>query len=170
MLPAHCEGNPVVTGGFPSQRASTAGNRFHVMTSAWWLLLILLAVSALFSRNIPVSVTEGLKYNVYKLMLSIFADCCDYSYIHRLVTWAWWRHQMETFSALLYLCAGNSPVTSKFPSQRPVTRSFDVFMICAWTNSWVHNRDAGDLRRHWSHYDATVMELHFARVRLTNRV
>ena len=36
----------------------------------------------------------------------------------------WWRHQMETFSALLALCAGNSPVTGEFPSQRPVTRSF----------------------------------------------
>ena len=41
--------------------------------------------------------------------------------------WPWWRHQMETFSALLALCAGNSPVTGEFPSQRPVTRSFDVF-------------------------------------------
>ena len=39
----------------------------------------------------------------------------------------WWRHQMETFSALLALCAGNSPVTDEFPSQRPVVRSFDVF-------------------------------------------
>ena len=39
----------------------------------------------------------------------------------------WWRHQMETFSALLALCAGNSPVIGEFPSQRPVTRSFDVF-------------------------------------------
>ena len=39
----------------------------------------------------------------------------------------WWRHQRETFSALLALCAGNSPVTDEFPSQRPVTRSFDVF-------------------------------------------
>ena len=34
---------------------------------------------------------------------------------------------METFSALLALCAGNSPVTREFPTQRPVTRSFDVF-------------------------------------------
>ena len=34
---------------------------------------------------------------------------------------------METFSALLALRAGNSPVPSEFPSQRPVTRSFDVF-------------------------------------------
>ena len=38
----------------------------------------------------------------------------------------WWRHQMETFSALLAICAGNSPVPSEFPTQRPVTRSFDV--------------------------------------------
>ena len=40
---------------------------------------------------------------------------------------AWWRHQMETFSALLALFEGNSSVTSEFPSQRAVTRSFDVF-------------------------------------------
>ena len=40
---------------------------------------------------------------------------------------SWWRHQMETFSALLALCVGNSPVTGEFPSQRPVTRNFDVF-------------------------------------------
>ena len=34
---------------------------------------------------------------------------------------------MEIFSALLALCAVNSPVNGEFPSQRPVTRSFDVF-------------------------------------------
>ena len=34
---------------------------------------------------------------------------------------------MESFSALLALCAGNSPVTGEFSSQRPVTRSFDIF-------------------------------------------
>ena len=38
-----------------------------------------------------------------------------------------WRHQMETFYALLALCAGNSLVTGEFASQRPVTRSFGVF-------------------------------------------
>ena len=38
-----------------------------------------------------------------------------------------WRHQMETFSALVAICAGNSPVPGEFPTQRPVTRSFDVF-------------------------------------------
>ena len=40
---------------------------------------------------------------------------------------SWWRHQMEIFSALLAICAGNSPVPGEFPAQRPVTRSFDIF-------------------------------------------
>ena len=39
----------------------------------------------------------------------------------------WWSHQMETFSALLAICAGNSPVIGEFPTQRPVTWRFDVF-------------------------------------------
>ena len=39
----------------------------------------------------------------------------------------WWHHQMEACSAPLALCEGNPPVTGGFPSQRPVTRSFDVF-------------------------------------------
>ena len=42
---------------------------------------------------------------------------------------AWWRHQMETFSALLVICAGNSPITGEFPTQRPVKRSFDVLRL-----------------------------------------
>ena len=37
-------------------------------------------------------------------------------------------YQMKTFSALLALCGGNPPVTGGFPSQRPVTRSFDDFV------------------------------------------
>ena len=69
----------------------------------------------------------------------------------------WWRHQMETFSALLALCVGNSPVTGEFPSQMPVTRSFDVLFICAWINGSVSNLEAGDLRRHHAHYDVVVM-------------
>ena len=40
---------------------------------------------------------------------------------------SWWRHQMETFSALLAICAGNSPASSEFPAQKPVTQNFDVF-------------------------------------------
>ena len=67
---------------------------------------------------------------------------------------AWWRHKMETFSALLAICAGNSPVPDELPAQGPVTGSFDVFL----TNGWVNNREAGDLRRYRAHYDVTVLE------------
>ena len=35
-----------------------------------------------------------------------------------LLTNAWWLHQMETFSTLLAICAGNSPVTGEFPAQK----------------------------------------------------
>ena len=44
-----------------------------------------------------------------------------------MIAVTWWHHQMETFSALLAICAGNSPVPGEFTTQRPVTRSFDVF-------------------------------------------
>ena len=43
------------------------------------------------------------------------------------VNFSRWHHQMETFSALLAICAGNSPVAGEFPTQCPVTQSFDVF-------------------------------------------
>ena len=62
----------------------------------------------------------------------------------------------KLFSALLTIGAGNSPVTGEFPSQRPVARRFDFF-ICACINSWINNGEAGDLRRHSTHYDVTLI-------------
>ena len=56
----------------------------------------------------------------------------------------WWRHQMETFSALLALCAVNSPVTGEFASQRSVTRSFDVF-----SDPLLNKRLNNKSRRRW---------------------
>ena len=65
-----------------------------------------------------------------------------YSFPHTDITW--WRHQMETFSALLALWAGNSPVTREFPPQRPVTRSIDVFFdLC------LNQRLSKQSRRRW---------------------
>ena len=72
-------------------------------------------------------------------------------------THSWWRHQMETFSALLALCAGNSPVPGEFPAQRPVTRSLIFSLICARINGWVDNGEDGDLRCYRAHYDVIVM-------------
>ena len=73
-----------------------------------------------------------------------------------LETKQWRRHQMETLSALLALCAGNLSVTSEFAVQWPVTRSFDILvfdisLVCGWINSWVNNREAGGLRCHRTH-------------------
>ena len=47
--------------------------------------------------------------------------------VHLFYSLTWRRHQMETFSALLAIWAGNSPVTVEFPAIRPVTRSFNDF-------------------------------------------
>ena len=104
------------------------------------------------------------------LCLSIFHRRGLFSWLHIFVLtklwtikkcyWVipWCRHQMETFSALLDLGAGNSPVTDEFPPQRPLTWSFDFFsLICIWANGWTKNRDAGNLRRHRAHYDPNAM-------------
>ena len=64
---------------------------------------------------------------------------------------------METFSVLLAICAGNSPVPGEFPAQRPVTRSFGVFFDLHPNKRLINNGEAGDLRRHRAHYDVNVM-------------
>ena len=64
---------------------------------------------------------------------------------------------MEGFSALLVLCAGNSPVTDEFPSQRPVMRSFDVFFDMRLNKRLNNNSETGDLRRNRAYYDVVVM-------------
>ena len=88
---------------------------------------------------------------------------------------SWWRHQMETFSALLAICAGNSPVSGEFPAQRPVTRSFDVFFdLCpnkrlskqSW--GWWFETQSGSLWRHsnvlsrWDHIQIENHPNHYA--------
>ena len=81
---------------------------------------------------------------------------------------SWWRHQMETFSALLAICAGNSPVSGEFPAQRPVTRSFDVsFDLCldkrlskqSW--GWWFETLSRSLCRHrngWKHHPRGLVQ------------
>ena len=51
------------------------------------------------------------------------------------------------------LCAGNSPVTGEFPSQKPVAIWF------FYLRGWVNNREASDLRPDHVHYDVTEMVL-----------
>ena len=57
---------------------------------------------------------------------------------------------METFSALLAICAGQWRGALMFT------------LICAQINGWVNNGESGDLRRNRAHYDVIVMntEMH----------
>ena len=50
-----------------------------------------------------------------------------------------------------------SPVNSQHKGQWRGALMFSL--ICAWMKDWVNNREAGDLRRHHTHYDVIVMGL-----------
>ena len=65
----------------------------------------------------------------------------------------WWRHQMETFSALLARWTVNSP--NKGQWRGVLTFS----LICTWTNDWTNHRDASDLRRYRADYGVTIMRV-----------
>ena len=67
---------------------------------------------------------------------------------------------METFSALLAICAGNSSVPGEFPAKRPVTRSFDVFFdlrlhgrLSKHSSGWWFETPSCPL---WRHSDAVT--------------
>ena len=68
----------------------------------------------------------------------------------------WWLHQMETLSVLLAICTRNSPVTGEFPTQRPVTRSFDGFFDLR-LNKRLSKQSWG----YRAHYDVTVMSKYY---------
>ena len=112
MLLALCEGNPLVTGGFPSKRPVTQS--FEVFFDVH--------LDKQQSKQWSCQWFEML-WCPYDVTVTI---CSKHQYIDGLVQ-RWRRHQMETFSTLLAICVGNSPVTGEFPAQKPVTRSFDVF-------------------------------------------
>ena len=83
------------------------------------------------TRNSPSSSFIWHNRPKYYIRNASFWRCCSW-YIFEMVhdschIFPCWRHQMEIFSALLAICAGNSPVSGEFPAQRPATQSFDVF-------------------------------------------
>ena len=87
-------------------------------------------------------------YDVHAHFLQIVNPCRAgfiwwNEYIFSFPVIAWWRHEMETFSVSLALCEENPPVTGGFPSQRLVTRIFDVFFVC------LDERLSKQSRRRW---------------------
>ena len=97
-----------------------------------------------------------------KIKLKWYFYCYCYSYMYcycycHCHYHTWWRHQMETYSALLAFVRGihRSPVN--FPHKVQWRGALVFSLICAWSNGWVNNRGAGDLRRHSAHFDVFVM-------------
>ena len=85
------------------------------------------------------------KAEVIWLKVNFLNKICLLSYVKTsFLAWqraypqvSWWRNQMEAFSALLALCAG------EFTGHR--WRGALMFsFICAWINGWVNNGKAGD--------------------------
>ena len=118
------------------------------------------------------------KHHVYECIIcstTIVSDClkhlkcrdiswhisCQFRWLHLFQNHShpWRRHQMETFFALLAICA------EVFAGHRWIrrTKASDAellmfSLICARINSWISNHKAGDLRRHRAHYDVSVMQ------------
>ena len=99
--------------------------------------------------------------NDYKRMNSVFCiylamilipgvGISKYTYI------TWWRHQMEKNPRYWPFVRGihRSPVNSPHKGQWRGALMF--YLICAWINGWVNNREPGDLRRYRAHYDVTI--------------
>ena len=88
---------------------------------------------------------------------------------HPVVRWAKLSNhddviKWKPFSAILAICAGNSPFTGHrwIPSTKGQWRGALMFsLICVWINCWVNNHEAGYLRRYLAHYDVTVMIIGF---------
>ena len=75
---------------------------------------------------------------------------------------------METFSALQAICAWKSPALGKFPTQRPVTRSFDVFFdlrlnkrLSKQSWGWWFETPSHTLWRHRRHMVLLLFSCHF---------
>ena len=69
-----------------------------------------------------------------------------------------WKHFPRYWSFVRGI--HRSPVNSPHKGQWRGALMFSL--SCAWTNGWVNNRDAGDIRRHRVHHDVTVMESQYS--------
>ena len=105
------------------------------------------------------------RYDATQYNVRCCIPCCSHS--------IWWRHKMETFVCVTGPLCGkftghrwNSPVTGEFPAQRPVTRSFDVF-IDLRLNKRLSKRSWGlwsETPSHslWRHCNETITKSKFA--------
>ena len=73
-----------------------------------------------------------------------------------------WNHMMTSSNRNIFCITG--PLCGEFPGDRwiPLTKASDAELWCfvwsvPWIKGWVNNHETGDLRRHYAHYDVTVI-------------
>ena len=114
------------------------------------------------------------------LFTHIFQDCFTSTGAIIWLTHCWWspggeatlkdmgknhialciQHMMPSSNGNLFFVTGplwGEFTSHEFPSQRPVTQSFDIFFDLHLNKRLSNNRNAGDLRRRRAHYSITVM-------------
>ena len=106
---------------------NTAKLKLHTFTSTELIINVSCGRRALFQRCLRIRPCKTIFRTHSMGAVQAIAAVSDHWHFESLRV-SWWRHQMETFSALLALYAENSPVSGKFSSQRPVTRCFDLHL------------------------------------------
>ena len=79
------------------------------------------------------------------------------SHSSNFVEFSWWRHPMDTFSALLAICAGINRTPVNFPHKGQWFGALMFSLICVWIYGRLNNHEAGDLRRYRTHYEVIAM-------------
>ena len=134
-IPCSAEGNPVPSIQWLDQTGIVVTSRTH---QSGFMVSVILTVTSDMDGNCSYSCRatntvidrESVLYDTHSFTVAgkfDFIGIVNHRNKENVSPFAWWRHQMETFSALLALCDGNSPVTDEFLWQVPVTRSFEVF-------------------------------------------
>ena len=128
---------------------------FSIYETYWNKYVIGGYLSFDYLKNISLKCSFGL--NILDTASVIYINIITHSLLmilkgRKAIVLTWWRHQMVTVSALLALCAGNSPVTGEFHSQRPLSRSFDVFFHLRQNRDWWFETPSRPLWRHCNEY------------------
>ena len=122
---------------------------FRIADTLWWGYKVPLM------RTFDIFFDSSLRNNMLNKQSSgLWFDTSWRSYLFHF---AWWRHQMETFSASLAFVRGIHRSLVNSPHKGQWRGALMFSLVCAWISGWVNNREADDLRRHRSHYGVIVM-------------
>ena len=163
-LPAPCEGNPPVAGGFPSQNASDTELWCFLWSAPWINVGANNSEASDLRRHRPHYDAIVLKFilcwglfhlicahHVYRGPINSEGFLNDMSKTHDdVIKWKQFPRYWPLVREI-----HRSPIDSPHKCQWRGALMFSL--ICAWMHGWANNRDGDHLRRPRAHYDITVM-------------